>query len=113
MDIALCAVSGCWRSSATCLPTSSGTVGRPWDGIAGKATGKDDGISFAGGVKDSGGRVAEAIPYPDTLMGARSGPSRPKSCPTPAERAVEANAPGFDRPLSCCRSFLPRHRGEL
>ncbi|MEU6559098.1 DNA sulfur modification protein DndB [Nocardia nova] len=40
-----------------------------WDGIAGKATGKDDGISFAGGVKDSGGRVAEAILYPDTQMG--------------------------------------------
>ncbi|MBF6124282.1 hypothetical protein IU504_02010 [Nocardia brasiliensis] len=40
-----------------------------WDGIAGKATGKDDGISFAGGVKDSGGRVAEAILYPDTHMG--------------------------------------------
>ncbi|MEV6389321.1 DNA sulfur modification protein DndB [Nocardia xishanensis] len=40
-----------------------------WDGIAGKATGKDDGVSFAGGVKDSGGRVAEAILYPDTLMG--------------------------------------------
>jgi hypothetical protein len=40
-----------------------------WDGIAGKATGKEDGISFAGGVKDSGGRVAEAILYPDTQMG--------------------------------------------
>jgi hypothetical protein len=40
-----------------------------WDGIAGKATGGDDGISFAGGVKDSGGRVADAILYPHTQPG--------------------------------------------
>ncbi|MFI6575418.1 DNA sulfur modification protein DndB [Nocardiopsis sp. NPDC050513] len=40
-----------------------------WDGIAGRATGSDDGISFAGGVKDSGGRVADAILYPHTIPG--------------------------------------------
>jgi hypothetical protein len=40
-----------------------------WDGIAGRATGSDDGISFAGGVKDSGGRVADAILYPHTQPG--------------------------------------------
>ncbi len=40
-----------------------------WDGIAGKATGGDEGISFAGGVKDSGGRVADAILYPHTQPG--------------------------------------------
>jgi hypothetical protein len=40
-----------------------------WDGIAGRATGNGDGISFAGGVKDSGGRVADAILYPHTQAG--------------------------------------------
>lgn len=40
-----------------------------WDGIAGRATGIDDGMSFAGGVKDSGGRVADAILYPHTHPG--------------------------------------------
>ncbi|MER8062736.1 MULTISPECIES: DNA sulfur modification protein DndB [unclassified Streptomyces] len=39
-----------------------------WDGIAGKAT-ATGGISFAGGVKDSGGRVADAILFPDTENG--------------------------------------------
>jgi hypothetical protein len=40
-----------------------------WAGIAGKATGRDEGISFPGGVKDSGGRVADAILYPHTQPG--------------------------------------------
>lgn len=40
-----------------------------WDGIAGKGTGNGDAISFAGGVKDSGGRVADAILYPNTQSG--------------------------------------------
>ncbi|WP_087099446.1 DNA sulfur modification protein DndB [Nocardiopsis sp. JB363] len=40
-----------------------------WGGISGRAVGVDDGISFAGGVKDSGGRVADAILYPHTIPG--------------------------------------------
>lgn len=39
-----------------------------WDGIAGKATAAS-GISFAGGVKGSGGRVADAILFPDNENG--------------------------------------------
>ncbi|WP_176710345.1 DNA sulfur modification protein DndB [Streptomyces sp. Wb2n-11] len=43
-----------------------------WDGVGGKALvneGQVTGVSFAGGAKDSGGRVAEAILYPSTELG--------------------------------------------
>ncbi|MEV0137920.1 DNA sulfur modification protein DndB [Streptomyces globisporus] len=43
-----------------------------WDGVGGKALvneGEVTGVSFAGGAKDSGGRVAEAILYPSTELG--------------------------------------------
>ncbi|MFD6326796.1 DNA sulfur modification protein DndB [Streptomyces sp. NPDC058442] len=43
-----------------------------WDGVGGKALVKDGqvtGVSFAGGAKDSGGRVADAILYPSTELG--------------------------------------------
>ncbi|WP_445282602.1 DNA sulfur modification protein DndB [Streptomyces sp. DSM 118148] len=40
-----------------------------WDGIAGKGTGEGDAMSFAGGVKDSGGRVADAILDPTSSHG--------------------------------------------
>ncbi|MEU3039034.1 DNA sulfur modification protein DndB, partial [Streptomyces griseoaurantiacus] len=39
-----------------------------WDGIAAK-TGTSGRLNFSGGVKDSGGRVAEAILYPATEAG--------------------------------------------
>ncbi|CAL9401687.1 hypothetical protein SUDANB171_01469 [Streptomyces sp. enrichment culture] len=39
-----------------------------WDGIAAK-TGTTGRLNFSGGVKDSGGRVADAILYPDTEAG--------------------------------------------
>ncbi|MEU3494446.1 DNA sulfur modification protein DndB [Kitasatospora cineracea] len=43
-----------------------------WDGVGGKALvneGQVTGVSFAGGAKDSGGRVADAILYPSTELG--------------------------------------------
>ncbi|MGW5122510.1 DNA sulfur modification protein DndB [Streptomyces sp. NPDC004069] len=41
-----------------------------WDGVAAK-TGTSGRLNFSGGVKDSGGRVAEAILYPATEAGRR------------------------------------------
>jgi hypothetical protein len=41
-----------------------------WDGVAAK-TGTSGRLNFSGGVKDSGGRVAEAILYPATETGCR------------------------------------------
>jgi hypothetical protein len=41
-----------------------------WDGVAAK-TGTSGRLNFSGGVKDSGGRVAEAILYPATETGRR------------------------------------------
>lgn len=41
-----------------------------WDGIAAKA-GASGRLNFSGGVKDSGGRVADAILYPETEAGRR------------------------------------------
>lgn len=43
---------------------------RYWDGVAAK-TGTSGRLNFSGGVKDSGGRVAEAILYPATEAGRR------------------------------------------
>ncbi|MEU5416586.1 DNA sulfur modification protein DndB [Streptomyces clavifer] len=43
-----------------------------WDGVGGKALVKEGqitGVSFAGGAKDSGGRVGDAILYPSTELG--------------------------------------------
>ncbi|MFZ3500363.1 hypothetical protein ACODT5_45335 [Streptomyces sp. 5.8] len=41
-----------------------------WDGVAAK-TGTTGRLNFSGGVKDSGGRVADAILYPATEAGRR------------------------------------------
>ncbi|WP_327221514.1 hypothetical protein [Streptomyces cyaneofuscatus] len=43
---------------------------RYWDGVAAKA-GASGRLNFSGGVKDSGGRVADAILYPATETGRR------------------------------------------
>ncbi|MFI0877666.1 DNA sulfur modification protein DndB [Streptomyces parvus] len=43
---------------------------RYWDGVAAKA-GASGRLNFSGGVKDSGGRVADAILYPGTEAGRR------------------------------------------
>lgn len=43
---------------------------RYWDGVAAKA-GASGRLNFSGGVKDSGGRVADAILYPATESGRR------------------------------------------
>ncbi|MFC1429205.1 DNA sulfur modification protein DndB [Streptacidiphilus sp. N1-3] len=49
----------CWEREA-----------RYWDGIAASAT-STGALNFRGGAKDSGGRVADAILYPDTEPGRR------------------------------------------
>ncbi|GAA2965764.1 hypothetical protein GCM10010518_60370 [Kitasatospora cinereorecta] len=43
---------------------------RYWDGVAAKA-GATGRLNFSGGVKDSGGRVADALLYPGTEAGRR------------------------------------------
>ncbi|MFE7403791.1 hypothetical protein [Streptomyces sp. NPDC057557] len=43
---------------------------RYWDGVAAKS-GTSGRLNFSGGVKDSGGRVADAILYPGTEAGRR------------------------------------------
>lgn len=43
---------------------------RYWDGVAAKASASGR-LNFSGGVKDSGGRVADAILYPATETGRR------------------------------------------